>query len=110
MPTPTLTCACEYASGSINTLTSAKYFRYLISNPFLPSDPVVADCESRILGAVSFLFSSEALTYLNAHGEEKLRKFGWLNSTNLAKFNHLRGLAGSRLGWRSLPTRSLNRL
>lgn len=105
MPTPTLTCACEYARGSIKTLTRAKYFRYLISNPFLPSDSVPADCESWAPSA--FWFSPEALTYLNADGEEKLRKLGWLNSTNLTEFNHLRGSAEVGVGGHSFADRPL---
>jgi hypothetical protein len=35
MPTPTLTSACEYASGNISKPTNAKYLRYFMVNLLL---------------------------------------------------------------------------
>jgi hypothetical protein len=44
MPTPILTCACEYASGSISKPTSANNLRYFMVNLLL-SVPVLASAE-----------------------------------------------------------------
>jgi hypothetical protein len=59
MPTPTLTAACEYATGNINNASSATYLRYFMVIPlFFP--PALRYYE--FAGAFSAsAFSSEVL-------------------------------------------------
>jgi hypothetical protein len=41
MPTPTLTCACEYVSGTIRTASKAAYLRYRILLPPASSSTIL---------------------------------------------------------------------
>src|SRR5260370_41441181 len=96
MPTPTLTCACEYASGSISKPSSAKYFRYFIVNSLLPVR-FLAGARPPDLEVLQ-LFVSEAPTDLNSEGREKLRREEWLISAILREISQLRGGPRTREG------------
>lgn len=89
MPTPTLTCACEYANGTINTPSSARYFRYFIFlTPFFRIG-LSRTAKSLILRLQFFLL--KVSTRLNSDDGGKLRKWRWLISAILREFSHLRG-------------------
>src|SRR5260370_11562245 len=88
MPTPTLTSACEDASGSISKPSSAKYLRYFIMNSLLPVR-FLAGARPPDLEVLQ-LFVSEAPTDLNSRGREKLRREEWLISAILREISQLR--------------------
>ena len=73
---PTATCACEYVSGSISTLSKAKYFTYFIMNPLL-SDPVFAGCDVRgVLRRSSVFFSLLKRLLIGTRGNKKSCRLG----------------------------------
>src|ERR1700686_893342 len=94
MPTPTLTSACEYASGNASKASSAMYLRYFIVKPPFRPLSAIRGCDSPSKALQLFLFSSEAPTYLNSDRVEKLRVDEWLISAILREINHL-----GRNGW-----------
>src|SRR5229473_5744421 len=92
MPTPTLTSACEYASGNASNASSATYLRYFMVIPFrLSSTQRFVVAIRRSGGRFSFLSSSGAPTNLNSDRGGKLREDEWLISAILREINHLEG-------------------
>src|SRR5208337_4938582 len=108
MPTPTLTSACEYASGKASKASSATYLRYFMVNlPCLRSSDSSScgdgakprtrggaplphkPCDLPELEVLQLSVSSEAPTHSNSDGGEKLRKTEWLISAILREINQL---------------------